>query len=83
MNWATKTLQRPCGRVHSHRKGGGARCFSLMDWDSLMDRQGAQSQKEGNDDRGEVKELGGTPRATLKSNGPLGLPSGSGVPGNP
>ena len=30
-----------------------------MDWDSLMDRQTAQSQTEGQEDWGEVKELGG------------------------
>ena len=27
-----------------------------MDWDSVMDRQGAQSHKEGQDDQGGVKE---------------------------
>ena len=34
---------------------------SLMAWDSLMDFQGAQSQKEGQEDQGKVKELGGPP----------------------
>ena len=28
---------------------------SLMDWDSLMDCQGAQSQKEGQEDQGKAK----------------------------
>ena len=28
-----------------------------MDWDSLMDCQGVQSQKEGQEEQGEVKEL--------------------------
>ena len=32
-----------------------------MDWDCLVGCQGVQSQKEGQEDEGEVKELGGTP----------------------
>ena len=52
-----------------------------MDWDSLMDFWGAQSQKEGQQDQGEVKELGGSPLAVLSSHGLPGLPSGSGPPG--
>ena len=35
---------------------------SLIDWDSLMDCQGAQSQKEGKEDQEGVKELGGLPQ---------------------
>ena len=55
-----------------------------MDWDSLMDRQTAQSQTEGQEDRGEVKELGGVPLLiVLGSPGSPGLPSGSWLPGNP
>ena len=32
-----------------------------MAWECLMDCQGAQSQKEGQEDQGEVNELGRTP----------------------
>ena len=32
-----------------------------MDCDCLVDCQGSQSQKEGQEDQGEVKELGGYP----------------------
>ena len=46
--------------------GRGAKCFSLMDWDSLMDWQGAQSQKEGNDDRGKGKGARRDPPSHLK-----------------
>ena len=53
-----------------------------MAWDSLKDCQGAQSQKEGQEDQGEIKELGG-PSAVLRSSGPSGLPSGSALPGSP
>ena len=35
-----------------------------------------KSQKEGHEDQGEAKELGGTPLAVFRSLGPLGLPSG-------
>ena len=48
-----------------------------------MDFGGAQSQKEGEEDQGEVKELGGTALAALRSQGLPDLPSGSGLPGNP
>ena len=34
-------------------------------------------QKESQEDQGEVKELGGTPLAVIRSPGPPGLPSGS------
>ena len=53
-----------------------------MDWDCLVGCQGAQSQKEGQKNQGEVTELG-----WYLFLGPLslppGLPSGSGLPGNP
>ena len=44
-----------------------------------MEFQGrpGKSQKEGQEDKGEVKELGGTPLGLLGSPGPPGLPSGS------
>ena len=32
-----------------------------MAWDTLMDCQGAQSQKEGQKDQREVKDIGGDP----------------------
>jgi len=38
-----------------------------MAWDSLMDFQGAQSQKEGQEDQGEEKEQGGTPPSGHKN----------------
>ena len=50
---------------------------SLMDWNSLMDCQGAQSQKEGQEDQEEVKALGGSLQALLSFPGPPRLPSGS------
>ena len=34
---------------------------SLIAWDSLMDFQGAQRQKEGQEDQGTLKALGGSP----------------------
>ena len=47
-----------------------------------MDCQGAQSQKEGQEEG--TKDLGrGTPLAVSPFPGPPGLPSGSGLPGNP
>ena len=46
-----------------------------MDW--------PQNQKEGHEDQGEIKEVGSTPLAVLKSPGPPGLPSGCGLPGKP
>ena len=36
-----------------------------MDWGSLMDCQGAQSQKEGQEDHGTLKQLGGVPPLAL------------------
>ena len=50
-----------------------------MDWDSLMDCQGAQSQKEGQEDKGTLKQLRGVPQQLC----PPDLLSGSGLPGNP
>ena len=35
-----------------------------------------KSRKEGHEDQGQAKELGGTPLAVLRSPGPPGLPSG-------
>ena len=40
-----------------------------MDWDSLMDCHGAQSQQEGQEDQGEIEERGGDPPAVLRSPG--------------
>ena len=54
-----------------------------MDRDGLMDCQRAQSQQEGKEDEGTLKELGGVPLAVLPLPGPPGIPSGSGLPGNP
>ena len=56
---------------------------SLLAWNSLVDCQGAQSKNEDQEYQAEVKELGGTPLAVLRSPGPPGLPSGHGLPGNP
>ena len=36
-----------------------------MDWDSLMDCRGAQSQKDGQEDQGTLKQLGGVPILAL------------------
>ena len=58
---------------------------SLRDWVSLMDCQRGQSQKEGGqEEQGEVKELGEDPLPldVFRSAGPPGLPSGSALPGN-
>ena len=53
-----------------------------MHWDSLMNCQEAQRQKHGQEDQGEVKERRGVSSlAGLRSHGPHGLPSGSGLPG--
>ena len=49
-----KSLQKALGR-RLQRKD------SLMVWDCLVDCQGAQSQKEGQEDQGYATELGGTP----------------------
>ena len=38
---------------------------SLMDCDCLVDCQGAHSHKEGQEDQGEVKELGGAPHSQV------------------
>ena len=45
-------------------------------FDGLTGSRG-KSQKEGQEDQGEIKELGGTPLAVSGSPGPPGLPSGS------
>ena len=45
--------------------------------------QRKDSQKECREDQREVKELGGNPRAVLRSPGPPSLPSGSGLPSTP
>ena len=37
-----------------------------MDWDSLTGCQGAQSRKEGQEDQGEIKELGGHPPSCFR-----------------
>ena len=34
---------------------------SLVDWDSVMDCQGTQSQKEGQEDKGTLKQRGVVP----------------------
>ena len=44
-----------------------------MDEDSLMDCYRAHSQEEGQDEQGEMKELGGGPLALLSLPGPHGL----------
>ena len=44
-----------------------------MAWDGLMELQGAHSQKEGHDDKGEAIDLGGSFPAVLKFPGPPGL----------
>ena len=41
--------------------------WSFMDWDSLMDCQGAQSQKEAQEDQGTFKQLGGAPPSSFIS----------------
>ena len=54
-----------------------------MDWDSLLDCQGAQSQKEGPEDQGGLLTawVGVPPQLALLSfPGPPGVPSGSGLP---
>ena len=50
--------------------------FNLSQFDGLSGSPG-KSQKEGQEDQGEIKELGGAPLAVLRSPGPPGLPSGS------
>ena len=58
----------PCRPVQGYWYG------RLQDEDSLIDRQGAQEEpKEGQEDQGEVKDLGGTPPTVLRSPGPPGL----------
>ena len=54
-----------------------------MDWESLMDRQGARRQKEGQEDQGTSSQLGGLPPGSLPLPGPPGLPFASGLPVNP
>ena len=53
-----------------------------MDWDSLMDCQGAQSQKGGQQDQGALKLLEATPLALLPRPGSPSLRSGVGLAGN-
>ena len=48
--------------------------LQLVCWSS---REAREAQKEGQEDQGEVKELGGTPLRLFGSPGPPGLPSGS------
>ena len=55
---------------------------SLMDWDILMDCQGAHGRKEGQEDQGILKQLGGYPLALLPQPGTPGLRSCFGLPGN-
>ena len=50
---------------------------------SLMDYLEAHRQKEGQEDQGGVKELGGTPLAVLRFSGPPGFPSGPWLTANP
>ena len=54
-----------------------------MDWECLMDCQGAQSQKGGQEDQGELlKNAKGALLNVLRSPGPPGLPLG-GLTGSP
>ena len=52
-----------------------------MAWESMIDFQGAQSQKEGQEHQGTLKQFGGKPLALQPLPGFPGLPSGSGLPG--
>ena len=63
--------------------GPGAPCNLLIKpgliisrFDGLIGSPG-KSQKEGQEDQGEIKEIGGPPLIVLRSPGPPGLPSGS------
>ena len=67
------------GYKHAFTKG-----YSLIGWDSLMDCQGAQIQKEGHEDQGSLKQLKGDPSGYMSSlPGLHGLPFGSGLHLNP
>ena len=57
---------------HTPRRSG-----LLADRQLELPGRPGKSQKEGQEDQGEVKELGGTPLGLLGSPGPPGLPSGS------